>query len=222
MTRLLMALPLFVVAGLARCDDQPPQTAEEWFKAVEARYQGAKTVFVKVEKRPTDPEAVIRVSVWYGGEQGYRTESLTEDGKVRGTSICDGKNMQELDAEGKPGEKLGNPMPRYEAWGRHHFVRRGYGWRTMETSDKEIPMRDLKLSGEEKVDERPCVVLEWTVLWAAARVTPIPQKTWIDKETLAIVRREWTVREGTVIEVYTDTKFDAEPPADAFRIVEGK
>ncbi len=220
MTRFLLALPLFLAASIACCEDRPPQTAEEWFSAVEARYKSAKTVHLKVETRHTNP--ATRLVVWYGGDQGYRVETLGADERVTETTICDGKSVQSLDAEGKPSDPLGKAAPGIEAWGRHLLVRFGYDWDEMETGEREIPIQDLKLAGEEEVDGRPCVVLEWTALYAMLAITPIPQKVWIDKETLAIVRRERPGQSETHTELYTDTKFDAEPPADAFRIEAGK
>lgn len=220
MWRCVVLVPLLASACLAQAEKDPPKTAEEWFQAVEARYRDAKTVYVKAETRDPGAKAPERTGTWFGGKAGYRIEALGEDGKVFLTTVSNGTTCQRLDAQGKP-EALGWASDS-EAWGRHHFVRRGTGWNHLETGDKEIPMKDLKLDAEEQVEGKRRVVLEWTVMWAAYRVTPIPQKVWIDPETLAIVRREWTVREGTVKEIYSDTKFDAEPPANAFQLKQGK
>jgi len=112
--------------------------------------------------------------------------------------------------------------------GRQGFVRGGlfgaagalvfWAHNPKETLGKLFDVTAVADAGTEKVGERSCRILSYTLSSTLEKLRTTQCKIWVDSEKLVILKRELVNDTGTIVETYADSTFDAEISDDAFKI----
>ncbi|MBI2920771.1 MAG: hypothetical protein HYY18_06760 [Planctomycetes bacterium] len=217
---------LLLVASVSLAEESP---AEAFFRRVEEKYTGARTLQYKLASVAKDQgdeiEITLQVAAKAGNRFWFSGELKLADTIDPIVTTCDGKRSQTslLGMETDPEEV----SPCCDGIVRAGLVRVGFlesmplmDQKDMGKMDKEFPVKDLKLEPDEKIGDRVAEVLTFTAGIDGSDET-WKQKIWVDAESLAILKREGTRSDGgTVKETYSDTKFDEEIPDEKFALAE--
>jgi outer membrane lipoprotein-sorting protein len=208
---LVIALALFV----AQEKKQDP-SAEELLKKVEEKGVKAKTFRQKAK-------IVLDFGEDKGGE--LDTESVFKGDKFRVTLagqagpqkldikvVCDGAKIHVNPPQGEPKTK---DAPKGAGEGMRLVLLRGGSFLpAFVASEREgdprelLTVKDLKYGKDEKVGERACKVLVYTLTMKDERDEP-EITLWVDAETHLPVKRQLKGGKGeTITETYSDTKLD--------------
>ena len=84
--------------------------------------------------------------------------------------------------------------------------------------DKIFQVSNAADGGTEKVGDRACRIVKYTLTVSDVKVRNAECRVWIDAEKLVILKREITKESEVIVETYADPVFDAEIADDAFAL----
>lgn len=221
-----LAFPVLALCALSSCvaaDRTADLTAEEVFSAVEARYANAYNVTWSSDLDNVGTVKTVRAEFSFEGSDKFRIAFKSRDEKegkdVAGVLQSDGVSAFLI--TGDPGERTdfsvrgdtGRILRRFFArTGMSLFVRAGYAsfndLMQLEDVTRKFPIRDLRFGLDTLVQGRETRMIEYTLDMHPPGIA-LKMSLWIDRRTLAILRRESTDEGGgTLFERTLDTVFD--------------
>ncbi len=219
-------------------DQEKDKAGEELFKKIEEKAVGAKTLRYKGKMameaggQTIDFEAEGRVK----GDKAKLEMSGEMMGQAMEVTVrCDGSKVL-VEASGPMGkgneEESEFDMPKKFGEGLRTALVRGGLFITMFFGDKKsrdpdldlktlLTASDFKIGKEEKVGEKACKVVHYTLTLDGKNDTG-DVTLWVDAETLLPVKHEVTIRTQTFTETYSEWKLDEEIKDEVFALKAGE
>lgn len=226
----LPALALYLLASVARANDD---AAQELYKKISDAFMAAKTVHLvdakTSAKRGSTMEFELTTSVWLATENrmSVRARFAAQEINQDVAAITDGMRIALI--EGGEVRKSGEADPNVSVLFRGVLLAGGITPAMSFLQEPEMfkdgGVSDFKPLAEGKAGDRAATVIEYTYLFnTQGDDVSLAVKLYVDKDTHALLRREMSEpKEGLEIsEEYGTLQFNAEPPADAFQVPDGK